>query len=92
VLAAVASPADSLVLNIGSGVGTSLNELVRLAEEVTGVSAIVEREPDRGFDVPRVVLDISRARREIGLEPTPLDEGVQFTWCGASDARSALAQ
>ena len=69
------------VLNIGSGRGTSLNELVRLIAEVVGERPAVEYLPARALDVPVSVLDIGRARAELGWSPkTELAEGIARTW------------
>jgi UDP-glucose 4-epimerase len=67
------------VLNVGAGEGTSLLDLLRLAERQVGRKAIVERHPERGFDVHRIVLDVSRLREQTGFEPTPLEAGIAQT-------------
>jgi UDP-glucose 4-epimerase len=67
------------VLNVGSGRGTSLLELLRLAERQVRREAVVERHPERGFDVHAIVLDIARLRELTGFEPTPLERGVERT-------------
>ncbi len=58
------------VFNIGSGEGTSLNELVRLLEEELGYSLAVRYKPSRGFDVPTNVLSIDATRRCLGWSPS----------------------
>lgn len=69
------------VLNVGSGHGVSLNELLGLVAEVTGESPAVEYLPARALDVTENVLDVSRARAELGWEPgTDLVEGMARTW------------
>lgn len=69
------------VLNIGSGRGASLNELLQLMIEVVGEEPVVEYLPARPLDVPISVLDISRAREELGWRPkTELAEGISRTW------------
>lgn len=69
------------VLNIGSGHGTSLNELVRLMAEVVGEQPVVEYLPARALDVPVSVLDIGQARAALGWSPsTELPEGIARTW------------
>jgi UDP-glucose 4-epimerase len=69
------------VLNIGSGQGTSLNELIALIAEVTGEQPEVEYRPGRALDVPANVLDIGRVRDELGWSPrTELAEGIARTW------------
>jgi UDP-glucose 4-epimerase len=77
-----------LVLNVGAGAGTSLLELLRLTEKQVGLEAVVERHGERGFDVHRIVLDISRLHALTGFEPTPLESGIARTheWLTASAA------
>jgi UDP-glucose 4-epimerase len=68
-------------LNVGSGRGTSLNELVAIIAEVTGERPAVEYVPGRALDVPANVLDVTRARDELGWNPkTDLTEGIERTW------------
>ncbi len=68
----------SSIFNIGSGVGTSLEELLHLIERVTGQEADVVHHPSRGFDVPVNVLDIQKARDELGWIPqTSLLDGLR---------------
>jgi UDP-glucose 4-epimerase len=69
------------VLNVGTGVETSVNELYRRIQRV----ADVEREPEfadaRPGELQRSVLDASLAKRELGWEPRhSLDEGLAETW------------
>jgi UDP-glucose 4-epimerase len=69
------------VFNVGSGRGTSLNELLAIMAEVTGERPAVEYVPGRVLDVPANVLDIARVRGELGWSPrTELAEGVARTW------------
>ena len=83
-LAATVETADK-VMNIGSGVGASLNELIRIMSEVVGEEPTVEYLPARSLDVPVSVLDTGRASKELGWKPeTGLTEGVGLTWCWIS--------
>lgn len=78
---AAESETRSKVFNIGGGRGVSLNELVDLMAAVTGERPVVEYRATRSLDVPVSVLDISRARKELGWEPkTSLEEGVARSW------------
>jgi UDP-glucose 4-epimerase len=71
---------QSNTYNIGSGRGTSLLELVSEIGRVTGTEPMVEFKPARPFDVPKSILDISRARAELGWEPrVSLGEGLRRT-------------
>jgi UDP-glucose 4-epimerase len=67
----------ALVLNIGSGQGHSLLELVAACEAVTGRTATLDRSPGRALDVPEIVLDIGRARERLAWAPTTsLEDGL----------------
>jgi UDP-glucose 4-epimerase len=69
------------VLNVGSGRGTSLSKLLRLIAWTAGVQPAVEYLPVRAIDIPASVLDISRARAELGWGPkTEVAEGVATAW------------
>ena len=68
------------VFNISSGVGTSLNELIDMLEQVLGREVVRHYQPGRPFDVPVSVLDNSLARQELGWEPrVELEEGIVKT-------------
>jgi UDP-glucose 4-epimerase len=68
------------VLNIGTGRGHSLIELVRVIERASGRSLVVRHEPPRAFDVPVSVLDARRAAQQLGWKArTPLEVGVERT-------------
>jgi UDP-glucose 4-epimerase len=78
VTAATAKGINRQVINIGSGVETSVAGLVDAIEKVNGRSAnrIYNREKASG--VPRLVADISRAQTLLGFRPqTTLAAGLQ---------------
>jgi UDP-glucose 4-epimerase len=69
------------VYNIGSGVGTSVTELLHEVEAVTGVAPRIDRQPVPPYFVHRSVLDTGRFRGEFGEPATrSLREGVTATW------------
>lgn len=69
------------VFNVGSGRGTTLNQLIERIERVTGRSVAVARRPGRALDVPVNVLDTTRLREATGWEPAwSMDEGLLRTW------------
>ena len=72
-------PGGAEILNLASGVPTSLNEVLRLTEEEVGRPAAVVRRSARDFEVHRIVLDTSRLRSLIEFEPTPLKTGIART-------------
>lgn len=68
------------VINIGSGVGRDLNQVVAAIERVLGRPVERRYTPGRNFDVPANVLDISLARAELGWQPaTAFDDGLTRT-------------
>ena len=79
VSAAAAKGVNRMVINVGSGVETSIAELVDQIELVVGrsVNRIVNRNQSGG--VPRLVADISRARMVLGFRPfVNLAEGLRL--------------
>ena len=58
------------VLNIGSGVGLSIKELLAATEKVVNLPAKVNWLPSRSYDVSRIVLDCELARKELGWIPS----------------------
>lgn len=68
------------VINIGSGVGRDLNQILAAIETVIGRRVERRHLPARNFDVPVNVLDIGLARAELGWAPTtPFEEGLKRT-------------
>ncbi|MBV9391890.1 MAG: NAD-dependent epimerase/dehydratase family protein [Verrucomicrobia bacterium] len=63
------------VVNIGSGRGVSLQELISLLERLLDKPIKVVYKPARDFDVPANVLDITRARSLLGWSPKISLEG-----------------
>lgn len=71
---------DVTVFNVGSGVGTSLNDLVQAVRSAAGVPVACNYLPARVIDVPVNVLDCARANRELGWKPVvELTEGLART-------------
>ena len=60
-------------INIGSGAGTSIREVIKAIEKAAGVRIEVQEHPRRAGDPPRLVADISRARSELGWRPRQSD-------------------
>ena len=72
-----------VVLNIGTGVQTSTEELVGTAARVTGrpIATAAGAHPGRDWDTSDWVCDPSAARRLLGWTPTvDLAEGLARTW------------
>lgn len=56
--------------NIGNGENTSINELYRVLQELLGISVDPKRTGKRAGDVFKTYADISKAKRDLGYEPT----------------------
>lgn len=66
--------------NVGSGVGTSVNEIESTLAELTGYSREPEPFPPRPGDLTRISLDASLAKKELGWWPTTsLNDGLRQT-------------
>ena len=69
-LAAASAPKDTGVVNVGGGTNTSLNDVIRLAERLTGHAIRIEHFTTRSGDVPITHADGERARTQLGWQPT----------------------
>jgi UDP-glucose 4-epimerase len=68
------------VFNLGSGVGTSVNRLYALLKDVTGYEGEAVRGPAKPGETFRIYLDATRARDELGWQPTiGLERGLTRT-------------
>lgn len=77
--AATVRDVNGLTMNIGSGVETSVSELVAAVERSTGRRAHVLRNAQQSGGVSRLCADISLAKDRLGYEPSVgLDEGLRF--------------
>lgn len=67
--------------NIASGVGTSINELVRVLKETTTMDFPVEYKPFRKGEVKHSVADIAKAAQSIDYKPAvDLKSGLDKYW------------
>lgn len=79
VSAATAEDINRSVINIGSGIEVSINDLVDQIEQVTGRSVNRITNPDGARGVPRLVADINRAKALLGFSPQiNLEEGIRL--------------
>jgi UDP-glucose 4-epimerase len=77
---ALAYEGETRILNISSGTGVSLNDLVHMIEE--HIRRPIEKRylPGRSFDVPVSVLSNELAKRELHWEPkVRLEDGIRLT-------------
>jgi UDP-glucose 4-epimerase len=73
--------ADGGVFNIGTGIETSVNELYDAVRRAAGIERDAQYAEPRPGEILRSVLDVSRARDELGWRPEhELDAGLAETW------------
>lgn len=72
----VRSDVVNRVLNIGSGVGHSLNEVLAILQERTGRTPQVIQKPPRRVDIQSVVLDTTHLSSVIPWHPRELAVGI----------------
>jgi UDP-glucose 4-epimerase len=78
---------DEVIFNIGSGGGTSLNDLAAVLSRVLGRELRVEHKASRDFDVKSNVLCCDKARKLLGWTPRiGMEDGLRRTveWLKAS--------
>jgi len=79
-VAAAAERDGAKVFNVGTGRGTSLNELVDIVERVTGRKAQRIYMPGRSFDIQENVLDTKLATEDLGwTAKLSVEEGLHKT-------------
>src|SRR5574339_918945 len=80
VAAATAPNVDGLVLNIGSGKETSVSELIKCVQHVTGSNAEVIYNPKTSGGVSRLCADLSLAHQKLTYRPSiRLSDGLRLT-------------
>lgn len=80
IAASTAPDLDNLVINIGSGVETSVRELVRLAIKLTGSKVEVVFNPRTDPGVSRMCANIKLAKEKLGFQPRiDLATGLRLT-------------
>jgi len=71
----------SAALNLGTGVGATVREVLETARRVSGVDIPAVDQPRRGGDPAALVADMARARRLLGWTPSrSLDEIIRSAW------------
>jgi len=81
ILAAESERNQGEVFNIGFGEETSINTLANTILRITGREDLVpEKGPERAADFKRCVVDITKARKELGFNPKiTLENGLKRT-------------
>jgi UDP-glucose 4-epimerase len=80
-LLAAQVPERCFTVNIGTGVGHSINQVCRVVSSVTGRSPSVEYQAARSVDVAVNVLDPTLSEKTLSWRSkTSLEEGISKTW------------
>lgn len=80
IAASTAPNLNNQVINIGSGVETSVRELVRLVQDLTGSKAEVLYNPRSDPGVSRMCAGLNLAREKLGYQPrVVLADGLRLT-------------
>ncbi len=75
------APGNHRIINLGSGVGYSVAQVIAAAAKVVTHEIPYENSPRRAGDPAVLVADISRAKTELGWAPTrSLEQMVGDTW------------
>jgi nucleoside-diphosphate-sugar epimerase len=73
--------ASGLVFNGGTGARITLNEVLKLLEEITGKKIEAKHDPPRTGDIRDSQADVTLAHKVLGYQPiVPFEEGLQRTW------------
>jgi UDP-glucose 4-epimerase len=81
VAASVAPEVNQAIINVGSGRGTSVRELVRLVRDISGGEFEVVYNPRNDRGPSQLSADISLAAERLGYQPlTTLEEGLRLTY------------
>jgi UDP-glucose 4-epimerase len=73
--------AEDVILNIGTAVETSVNQIVSKLKRVTNRNVQVAYSPRRSGEVDRIALEIKRAEELLGWSPhVNLEDGLSKTW------------
>ena len=73
--------AEQKIYNLGSGIGTSVNDIIEIIRKITGRNLDVKYVEKRSVDVPVNVLDISKFRAISGTDfvNVSLEDGIRET-------------
>jgi nucleoside-diphosphate-sugar epimerase len=73
--------ASGLVFNGGTGARITLNQVLKLLEQITGKSIKAKYDQPRNGDIRDSQADVSLARKVLGYEPRVLfEDGLRRTW------------
>lgn len=66
------------IFNVGTGIGTSINELLDIIKNNFGKNILVKYSEGRTFDAPYSILSVSKAKKNLEWEPNyTVDQGIK---------------
>lgn len=71
------SDINNKIINVGSGQGTSLNQIINYLETTVGKKIEVSYKNSRKVDVDRMVLDIQKLQSYFDYEPKNIQKGIE---------------
>ncbi len=72
------------LFNIGSGTSTSINTILEIIKEVSGLTLKINYQEPRPYDVQKSVLNIDNAKLKLGWEPKiNISDGIRMTYQSA---------
>jgi UDP-glucose 4-epimerase len=77
---------ENEIINIGSGIGYSINEILKYIENIVNKNMIVNYETSRSVDISSVILDITKLQSFVKNDTTQLEEGIKRFY---NDVKSA---
>jgi UDP-glucose 4-epimerase len=80
------------VVNLGTGSGHSINDVLELVRTVTGSALPVERTPQRKLDVQDIVLDVGLLSSLLDWRPRSLEQGLASTWASMVEDPSEASE
>ena len=74
-------PTKNNIYNIGSGKGTSLNEILKIISSIVKDKYSIKYLPNRSFDIKNNYLNIERAIKDLNWEPKiDMFSGINKVW------------
>jgi UDP-glucose 4-epimerase len=83
---------DVKIFNVGSGIGTTINELCSLVQKVSGKSLQRTYKPIRSVDIKNITLDTTKLERLGWKVQVPLEGGLTLMWDWLSSQTKAVQQ
>jgi len=80
---------ENTTINMGTGIGTSIKQLIDLGSKVLGVTPRIAYKPSRPGEIGNFVADTKRLIQIFGAGPrTSLEEGLRksFSWLSAKQS------